>query len=65
LSQPVKSPFGYHIIRLEARESKTFEEMRPEMEKRIRPEQAQKTVEELTAKAGAVLDPEFFGIAKE
>jgi len=65
LSQPVKSPFGYHIIRVEAREFKTFEEMRPEMEKKMRPELAQKTVEELAAKAGAVLDPEFFGIAKQ
>jgi hypothetical protein len=65
LSRPVKSPFGYHIIRVEVRELKTFEEMRPELEKKMRPEQAQKTVEELAAKSGAVLDPEFFGTAKK
>lgn len=65
ISEPVKTPFGYHIIRMEAKESKRFEEVRVELEQKMRPEQAQKTVEELTAKSGAVLDPEFFAIAKK
>ena len=59
----MKSPFGYHIIRVEAKESKTFEEVRAEIEKKMRPEAAQKTVEKLAAQAGAVLDPEFFAVA--
>jgi parvulin-like peptidyl-prolyl isomerase len=65
ISEPVKTPFGYHIIRMEAKESKTFEALRPELEKKLRPEQAQRAVEELAAKSGAVLDAEFFGIAKK
>jgi parvulin-like peptidyl-prolyl isomerase len=65
LSEPVKSPFGYHLIKVEARESKSFEEVRPELERRMRPEQAQKTVEELQKKTSVVLDPDFFGIAKQ
>ena len=64
LSQPVKSPFGYHLIKVEARESKSFEDVRPELERRMRPEQAQKTLEELQKKSQAVLDPDFFGTAK-
>jgi hypothetical protein len=31
----------------------------------MRPEQAQKALEELQKKTPAVLDPEFFGIAKK
>jgi parvulin-like peptidyl-prolyl isomerase len=65
LSEPVKSPFGYHLIKVEARESKGFEEVRPELERRLRPEQAQKTLDELLKKTPAVLDPDFFGLAQK
>jgi len=65
VSEPVKTEFGYHIIRVEAKESKTFEEVRPELERKMRPEWAQRTIEELATKSGAALDPEFFGIAKK
>jgi parvulin-like peptidyl-prolyl isomerase len=62
LSEPVKSPFGYHVIKVEAKESKSFEDERPEMERRMRPEQAQKTLAELQKKSSVVLDPEFFSL---
>jgi len=65
LSEPVKTPFGYHVIKLEAKESKSFEDVRPELERRMRPEQAQKTLEELQKKTPVVLDPDFFGLAKQ
>ena len=65
LSEPVKSPFGYHVIKVEAKESKSFEDVRPELERRMRPEQAQKTLEELQKKTPVVLDPDFFGLAKQ
>jgi parvulin-like peptidyl-prolyl isomerase len=65
LSEPVKSPLGYHLIKVEAKESKSFEEERPELETRMRPEQAQKALEELQKKTPVVLDPDFFGLAKK
>lgn len=65
LSEPVKSPFGYHIIKVEAQEFRTFEEVRPELERRMRPEQAQKTIEDLTKRSFSVFDPEFFGLEKK
>jgi parvulin-like peptidyl-prolyl isomerase len=65
LSEPVKTPFGYHVIKVEAKESKSFEDVRPELERRLRPEQAQKTLEELQKKSQVVLDPDFFGLAKK
>lgn len=61
LSQPVKTPFGYHIIKVDARENKTLAEMKPEIEKRLRPEMAQKTMTDLQTRTPVVLDPEFFG----
>jgi parvulin-like peptidyl-prolyl isomerase len=61
----VKSQFGYHLIKVEAKESKSFDEVRPELERRMRPEQAQKTAEELQKKTQVVLDPDFFGLAKQ
>jgi parvulin-like peptidyl-prolyl isomerase len=64
LSEPVKTPLGYHVIKVEAKESKSFEDVRPELERRMRPEQAQKTLEELQKKTPVVLDPDFFGLAK-
>jgi peptidyl-prolyl cis-trans isomerase C len=63
LSQPVKTPFGYHVIKVEERDAKSFEQLKPEIEKRLRPEQAQKVMDELQKKTVVQLDPTFFGTA--
>jgi peptidyl-prolyl cis-trans isomerase C len=64
LSEPVKSQFGYHVILVISRDSKPFEEVRADLETRMKPEQSQKAVNNLIAelqKANPpVLDPEFF-----
>jgi parvulin-like peptidyl-prolyl isomerase len=59
ISDPVKTQFGYHIIKVEAR--KSFEDSKADIERRVRSEQAQKMLEELQKKANATLDPDFFG----
>ena len=68
LSEPVKSQFGYHIILVVSHESKSFEDMKTELEGRVKPEQTQKAIdkaiEELQKSNPAVLDPEFFGTNK-
>jgi peptidyl-prolyl cis-trans isomerase C len=61
LSEPVKTPFGYHVIRVEAKEAKTFEDMKPEIEKKLRPEAAQKAIDELQKKTTVEYDQVFFG----
>lgn len=65
ISEPVKSQFGYHIIKLESKESKPFEAVKPEIEKKLAPEQAQKAMETLEKSTKTVYDPEFFGLAKQ
>jgi peptidyl-prolyl cis-trans isomerase C len=68
LSEPVKSQFGYHLILVVSHESKSFEDMKTELEGRVKPEQTQKAIdkaiEELQKSNPAVLDPEFFGTNK-
>jgi peptidyl-prolyl cis-trans isomerase C len=65
ISEPVKTEFGYHIIKVEKHESKSFEEARPEIERRMAPEQSQKALEDLVKKSNPVYDPEFFNTAKQ
>lgn len=65
LSQPVKSQRGFHLIRVESHDLKSLEEVRPELERRLRPDAANKAMEDLQKKATVVLDPEFFNLAKQ
>jgi peptidyl-prolyl cis-trans isomerase C len=60
LSQPVKTSYGYHLIRVEERKpTKTFEDLRPELEKNLGTEASRKFVENLKAKTKVVIDPDF------
>ncbi|MGA1994305.1 MAG: peptidylprolyl isomerase [Bryobacteraceae bacterium] len=63
ISDPVKSQFGYHIIQVEAHKLKTFEEAKPEIEQKMAPQQAQKTLEEMAKKASVDMDKDYFGTA--
>jgi peptidyl-prolyl cis-trans isomerase C len=62
LSEPVRSQFGYHIIFVVSHS--TFEEVRPAVEARMKPEEGQKAVnkfiEELQKTTPPVLDPDYF-----
>jgi peptidyl-prolyl cis-trans isomerase C len=64
ISEPVKSRFGYHVILVISHDTKPFEEVRADLETRMKPEQGQKavnkTIEELEKANPPALDPEFF-----
>jgi len=62
LSEPLKTQFGYHIIRVEAVQYKNFEDVRPAIEARLRPERLQKAIDEIQKKTPVVFDPDFFGM---
>jgi parvulin-like peptidyl-prolyl isomerase len=61
LSQPVRTQFGYHLIKVESRTAKKLEDVRPEIEQKMRPELAQKAIAEIRQKAGIVIDEAYFG----
>lgn len=61
ISEPVRSRFGYHIIKVESRTAKSFEELRPEIEKRLRPELARKVLDDLRKSVNVTFDPAFYG----
>ena len=61
ISEPVKTQFGYHIIRVDKIETKPFDEAKAELEARLKPELAKKQMDELKAGAGVKLDDTFFG----
>lgn len=60
VSEPVKSQFGYHLIKVEERTTKTFEEARPDIEKKIRPQLTKETMQNLGKQPPVVLDDTYF-----
>lgn len=63
VSEPVKTQFGYHLILVEKHETKTFDEERADIEKKLRPEKAKQAVEALRKQASVTIDDSFFGPA--
>ena len=60
LSEPVKTQYGYHLIKVESKDNRSFEDVRADLERQLAPVQAQKAVDDLVKQTPAVLDPEFF-----
>lgn len=63
VTEPVKSPLGYHLIKVESHAVKTLAEVRPDIEKKLRPALAQQAVADLRKQATVDLDESFFGPA--
>jgi peptidyl-prolyl cis-trans isomerase C len=61
VSDPIKTQFGYHIIQVQEHTNKTLDEARPEIEAKLRPELAQKAVDEIRSKADISYDKDYFG----
>jgi peptidyl-prolyl cis-trans isomerase C len=61
ISQPVKSPFGNHLIKVEAHTTKPFDEVKPIILKRIPGEMAQKALVDLKTKRPATFNDAYFG----
>ena len=61
LSDPVKTQFGYHVIQIQSRKSAAFEEAKPQIEKRQKPEIGRKVLEDVKKRNVVVLDEAYFG----
>lgn len=60
VSQPVKTQFGYHIIKLISLDAKPFDTVRPDIERQLTPAIMQKAIADLVKKAAVTLDPDYF-----
>lgn len=60
VGEPVKSPYGYHLILVQEHKTKTFDDVKVEIEQKMRPEMAQKGLDELKKKTNVVLDDAYF-----
>jgi hypothetical protein len=63
VTQPVKTPFGYHLIFVESHVTKTLADAKPEIEKKLRPEIARAEVDNLRKGESVQMDEAFFGPA--
>jgi peptidyl-prolyl cis-trans isomerase C len=63
ISEPVQSPFGYHIIQVQTHTVKSLAEVTPEIVAKLKPELARKAVAALTEKTKFDISDSFFGPA--
>jgi parvulin-like peptidyl-prolyl isomerase len=56
----VRTYFGYHIIKISSRTSKTFEEAKPEIEKQLKPKIVKDAMEKIKAQTPVTLNDEYF-----
>jgi peptidyl-prolyl cis-trans isomerase C len=63
LSEPVKTQFGYHLIKVEEKQSKTLDDAKAEISEKLRPEAAKKEVDDMRKKAAVTFDDGYFGPA--
>jgi peptidyl-prolyl cis-trans isomerase C len=63
ISDPVLTPFGYHIIQVQTHTFKSLAEMKPEILAQLKPTEARKAVTELTDKAKYDISDSYFGPA--
>jgi peptidyl-prolyl cis-trans isomerase C len=61
VSEPVRSSFGYHLILVESHAAKSFEQARPDIEKSLGPQAAEKAVDDIKSKVGIVYNDTYFG----
>jgi peptidyl-prolyl cis-trans isomerase C len=61
ITEPVKSQFGYHLIIVQEHSTKAFDEVKPEIEQKSKPDMAQKALAELKTKTNIVYDETYFG----
>jgi peptidyl-prolyl cis-trans isomerase C len=61
VSEPVKTQFGYHIIQVVEKQSKSFEDAKAEIAEKLKPEIANKDLVELRKRSAVTLDDAYFG----
>lgn len=60
ISEPVKTQFGYHLIKVEERGTQKFEDVQSSIEQRLKPELARKAVDEIRKQTPVTLNEGYF-----
>ncbi len=63
LSEPVKTPFGYHLIKVESRETKPFEQVKPQLDHALKQDLVKHAIENVQSKATVTINDAYFGKA--
>ncbi|HMD50345.1 MAG TPA: peptidylprolyl isomerase [Bryobacteraceae bacterium] len=61
VSDPVKTKFGYHIILVDDRSSKSFDEAKADIEKQVKPGLVREAMDKLEKGTPVTLDDNYFG----
>jgi peptidyl-prolyl cis-trans isomerase C len=61
VSEPVKTPFGYHIIKITSRTSKPFDTAKAQIEKDLKPKMAKEALDQLKVHTPVALNDAYFG----
>lgn len=61
VSEPIKTQFGYHLIKVDKHDNPAIESVRAQIDERMKPDMARQAVEEMRNKANVSLDEAFFG----
>jgi len=61
VTEPVKTPFGYHLIVVESHVTKSLAEAKPDIETKLRPQLAREEWEAMRKSATVNMDDTFFG----
>jgi parvulin-like peptidyl-prolyl isomerase len=61
VSEPVKTQFGYHIIKITSRNARSFEDAKAQIEKDLKPKMAKEALEQLKAHTPVAMNEAYFG----
>lgn len=60
ISQPIRTQFGYHLIRVDDKKTRTLEEVKPDIENLLRRQKVEVALENLKKAVKVDLNPQFF-----
>lgn len=63
VSEPIKTQFGYHLIRVDKHDVPTITSVRDQIDDRVKPDQARQAVESLAKNTPVVMNDAYFGPA--